>query len=457
MAILNVSQDMLLGTEEILRNIIMTNVTLLNYTQLTWMKSKRVTLTDMDINEFVRDTFHGLPNLEELRLNELSLTYIDDNAFERSENLKSLYISNCPLRNLNGFHNQRNLFRLYLHRVPITMLHYEDLPANGTLKYLSIVQSSLVYVFKNCTLENCQEIDPKNDIANNSQLCNTNNNRAKVMFPDLDTLELFRSLIEIIPSNVFKCFPSLRKLNLGENLIKVLYKESFLGLYALEYLKLNDNKIRYIGNGVLDYLPSLIRIELRNNMIQKMDSTSICPSPMFASMASIQPGSSLRQLYINYNNITIIENDAFHCLKSVREVNLHNNGITSLNVGTFRNMKELSYLHVGGNAISHLKKGTFDKLSKLKTLSLFNNNICVMDDEVFQDLSQLTFLELGMNAISVLHTKSFTGLNMLKTLYLANNKILSYILIFFNLSRSWWNYRWLIIKSSPSILVLFYL
>ena len=378
----------------------------------------------MDIKQITRKSFHGLSDLTELKLSNLDWNYLDDEAFEGLENLKSLNIHNCPLQHLGGVHNLRNLTFLSINRVPMAMLHYEDLPANGALRKLSIQGSSLVHLFRNCTRENCQEIDPKHDFANNSDLCNITTSSDKVvMFPHVYSIRFDKNLIEMIPSKAFKYFPALHSLSLQGNLITDLYKDSFFGLKALETLYLNDNKIAYIWHGIFMHLPKLKYMVLRDNMIKSIDLSCICPSPLHATQDFIQSDASPRNLTIDKNNITLIEKDAFHCFVSLRTLQLHSNVIESLKTGVFRYLTELHFLEIDRNAITHIVKGTFDNLSKLKYLSLSNNEVSAIDDEVFQDLSQLSTLQLNKNAISVLHTRSFVGLMKLRSLNLDHNKI----------------------------------
>ena len=422
LAFQSVSPNALQGTEQSLNSIVMTNTSLHNSTKFAWMNSPRIVLRDMDIEQITRKSFHR--DLKELELRDLDWNYLDGEAFGGLENLKSLHISNCPLQHLGGVHNLRNLSLLNLYRVPMKMLHYEDLPADGALRRLYFQGSSLVYLFRNCTRENCQEIDPINAFANSSHYCSITTSRAKVvMFPNVYIINLNNNLIEIIPSNAFKCFPTLRLLNLKGNLITDLYKDSFLGLKALEKLYLDDNKIAYIWHGILLQLPKLKYMTIKSNMIKSIDFSSICPSSLHERLDSIQSAASLRDLTIGNNNITLTEKDAFHCRVSLRSLHLHGNGITLLKVGVFIYLTELSSLSIDENAITHIIKGTFDNLSKLTYLSLSNNEVSAIDDEVFQDLSRLSILHLNKNAISVLNTRTFAGLIKLERLYLDDNKI----------------------------------
>ena len=288
-----------------------------------WMNSPKVVLRDMDVKQITRKSFHGLTDLKELELSNLDWYYLDDEAFEGLENLKSLRIDGCPLQHLGGVHNLRNLSRLNLVRVPMIMLHYDDLPANGELRQLFIQSSSLAYLFRNCTRENCQDIDPISAFANSSHLRNITTSSAKVvMFPHVDIIRLDNNLIEIIPSKAFKWFPALRKLSLKRNLITVLYNDSFLGLKSLERLDLDRNKITYIWAGILMHLPKLKYMTIRDNMIKSIGFSSVCPSSLHESLNFIQPAASFRDLTIDNSNITLSEKDAFHCRASLQQLHL---------------------------------------------------------------------------------------------------------------------------------------
>ena len=416
MDIQRVSENALQRTEYGLQRIAMTNVTLQNYSTFTWMKSTRIHLEVMDIKRITRNSFHGLRDVEELRLLHLNLTHVDGRDFGGLENLKHLVIENCPLENLSGISKLRHLDQLRLKKVLVTMITYSNLPENGTLRSLSIVSSSLVHLFKNCSSENCEDLDPINALMNSSQSCSVTNYSTQI-------IDFSNNNIDTLPSGVFRCFPSLRTLILNKNLIKGPYKHSFLGLRCLENLYLSDNKITFISRGTFQHLSGLKILSLKNNIIQLIDSGSICPLPINGSVDPRKPAATLTVLNANNNNISLIEEDALYCLASVRTLVLSKNGMTSLRVGVFKGLGELSSLIIGTNAISHIKKGVFDALYKLSELRLSKNEIRVLNDEAFHDLFRLSSLNLEKNALSVLQTGTFIGLRNLKLLNLADNKI----------------------------------
>ncbi|XP_053150766.1 leucine-rich repeat-containing protein 19 [Hemicordylus capensis] len=112
------------------------------------------------------------------------------------------------------------------------------------------------------------------------------------------------------------------------------------------------------------------------------------------------PYKNVSKLCLNYNSITLNENDTVILQKYIK----------------------LTELYLKNNAIVVLRNYSFDKLSELLILDVSNNSIKTVEQAAFARL-KLTHLYLQNNKIETLDSKTFVFLKSLKVLNLQNNHL----------------------------------
>lgn len=109
-------------------------------------------------------------------------------------------------------------------------------------------------------------------------------------------------------------------------------------------------------------------------------------------------------------------------LKSLRYVDLGDNGITELPSRAIRDHTQLQTLDLSDNRITRLQRNSFVNLPSLVELSLKNNSLALVDTEAW-DVPTLKELDLSHNALSEIGSATFKGLSSLARLDLSQNQI----------------------------------
>ena len=177
-------------------------------------------------------------------------------------------------------------------------------------------------------------------------------------------------------------------------------------------LWLNHNDISVIENNTFNNLPDLRYLYLRSNKI-----TSI-KSDMFNNL------TNLYLLELQYNGISVIENNAFNNLPDLRYLCLHSNKITSIKSDMFNNLPKLYQLELQENDISVIENNAFNNLPDLRYLELQHNDISVIENNAFNNLPDLCYLYLHSNKITSIKSDMFNNLTKLDQLFMGNNPIL---------------------------------
>lgn len=131
----------------------------------------------------------------------------------------------------------------------------------------------------------------------------------------------------------------------------------------------------------------------------------------------------LTWLYLDHNNIDIIEEGAFDKLRRVKELDLSSNRIESLPNGTLRSLSNLRILDLSYNRLQALETDLFHGLRKLTSLHLRHNALRFIPVRIFQDCRSMLFLDLGYNQLKSLARNSFAGLFKLTELHLEHNEL----------------------------------
>ena len=108
-------------------------------------------------------------------------------------------------------------------------------------------------------------------------------------------------------------------------------------------------------------------------------------------------------------------------------VSLKRNNIASLSSGNFSHMYSCIFLDLRYNNISLIEPNAFEGLDSLYTLWLSNNNLHNLTSGMFQQLKNLEKLYLSGNRIGSIEAKSFSGLQKVFILDLSDNLLSSLV------------------------------
>ena len=93
---------------------------------------------------------------------------------------------------------------------------------------------------------------------------------------DLESLDLNRNRLTILPSDIFVHTRRLARVDLSYNRLRTL-SGVFLDLFALEEVLLNDNLLLQLTNDWFYNTPNLHAIHLENNVIFEIEENALQP------------------------------------------------------------------------------------------------------------------------------------------------------------------------------------
>ncbi|XP_075688426.1 leucine-rich repeat transmembrane protein FLRT3-like [Rhinoderma darwinii] len=133
----------------------------------------------------------------------------------------------------------------------------------------------------------------------------------------------------------------------------------------------------------------------------------------------------LRSLYLRNCNIKTIKSDAFQKVTGIEHLHLDSNEIEEFQDDTFADLSNLLFLYLQKNKISYLQPGIFSSLKSLSALYLKYNLLTEVSDGTLKCLTQLRWLDLGFNMISNISKDAFNDTIYLRKLDLQNNLLTS--------------------------------
>lgn len=133
--------------------------------------------------------------------------------------------------------------------------------------------------------------------------------------------------------------------------------------------------------------------------------------------------SKLKQLNLSDNRITSIDIDAFENLPHLEAINMQCNRITTLNdAATLSNLTKLKHLILYRNKLSILKRDTFRGAANLQSIDVAGNEIESIEDGTF-DLPHLKEILMSENKLKALSDDMFRGATNLQNIDLQKNQL----------------------------------
>ena len=185
-----------------------------------------------------------------------------------------------------------------------------------------------------------------------------------------------------------------------------------LTLYPrLETLVASHNRIRQwdvaVGNGDED----------------AARTTDTAPPTATSSTGTDAAHAQLRQLYLDYNALTVLRPEVLGALPNLRVLRVAHNGIATLQRGTFDLVPQLQDLDLSFTALEELDRDIFMHLRHLKHLSITDTSLMALPPGLFRGNTALVSLRLNSNVLRDVPAGVFDGLSSLVTLHLHRNEI----------------------------------
>ncbi|XP_050298458.1 chondroadherin-like [Anthonomus grandis grandis] len=209
-------------------------------------------------------------------------------------------------------------------------------------------------------------------------------------------------------------FPDSEYLRIGGR-IPVLYVNAVHDLVKLKYLSISSSGIVDVLPGAFNNLPNISKLNLKENGIKHIKTG------VFNSL-------SLTYLYLNKNDISVIESGAFDDMTLLQKIKLNSNKISAWDSQWFKNTPSLTLIFARRNKITELPANAFKNLieSGQKTdlkLFLSKNNIIKIDPKAFSGIKQLGQLYLDRNKLTELDKNVFNELAIIEIISLAKNQL----------------------------------
>ena len=194
----------------------------------------------------------------------------------------------------------------------------------------------------------------------------------------LKTLLLAGNLLQSLPVN-FGFLSNIEELDLSDNKLTSL-PESFGSLVQIKKLDLSKNLLKSLPNS-FDNLVSLLDLNLSTNKLSelpkgfgKLTSLEIleCSYNQITMFTTFNDQTNIKQLFLGYNRIQKIEENAFEKFQSLVSLSLRDNAISEI-PESFTKLKKLERADLSNNSLSTLPNavGKMD----LKALTLDGNSM----------------------------------------------------------------------------------
>ncbi|XP_047103626.1 toll-like receptor 6 [Schistocerca piceifrons] len=236
---------------------------------------------------------------------------------------------------------------------------------------------------------------------------------------ELRSLDLSHNNIWKLPDELFCPLFSLSRLNMSHNRLQDMLELDFSASagktcsLVLEFLDLSHNDIPCVPDNGLTNLRSLRELYLQNNAITSLGDSA------FSGV------NKLQVLNASSNELEALPPEVFQPTRGLREIYLRNNSISVLAPGLLEGLDQLTVLDLSHNYLtsSWINKNTFSGLVRLVVLNLGYNNIARVDPHVFTDVYSLQVLNLEHNGIDTITEGAFSALSNLHVLTLSHNKL----------------------------------
>ncbi|XP_018333334.1 leucine-rich repeat-containing protein 15-like isoform X2 [Agrilus planipennis] len=155
---------------------------------------------------------------------------------------------------------------------------------------------------------------------------------------NLEGLFLEGNKLHFLPDDLFSPLSKIKTIDLSRNYLEALNSDIFYHLSELEYLYVNNNRLKHLPSYLFKDLPKLILLDISENYLANISS-------------DLFPGlDSLTHLNVSHNQLTTLKANDVYFLSNLKELKLAYNNISFLNPDELAiflpNLKEV---YVDGN------------------------------------------------------------------------------------------------------------
>jgi Leucine-rich repeat (LRR) protein len=235
----------------------------------------------------------------------------------------------------------------------------------------------------------------------------------------LKQVSIYANLIELIPQQIFRFCPSLEKLSISLCPVGKIAKGAFSNLRKVKKLELSDLPLSSYPANLLANMTSLQEIIISN--------CSLTNLPKFFFRNNL----NLTTVTLTYNAITTIFDGTFDHLEELDRLDLSNNSIDSVSTSSAlqfnANFNQIQNLHISSRTTyisavyNNIKNLTCDDALAVRILSLQKNE--VNNFACIRKMSEAFMIMMGSNKISTLNQKLFNHLQNISTFGIQDNPI----------------------------------
>ncbi|XP_013403978.1 insulin-like growth factor-binding protein complex acid labile subunit [Lingula anatina] len=324
----------------------------------------------------------GLSDLRKLSLAHNLISNLDDTVFEKLQALTDLDLSYNMLREITDgpFEELWELKSLDVTRNYIQ--RFEISSSLESLEALNLSGNSLTDLGSIPLLSRLNLLDVSHNRlqALRADLFSRSNNLKSVNFSSNIITEVsantFTShapdIIDLSSNKITRLenygwtHKEIHALMLKNNGIRSISNDAFAGLRWLKVLDLSKNSLQDIHPEVFKDLQNLENLILSDNNLGGM-LQSASQAYLFNYLRS------LKTLYLDANNILVLNNNLFKNITSLSSLDLSQNSMQNISETLLENLHSLKYLNLSCNNFRTFPVATFKELSSLEELDISHN------------------------------------------------------------------------------------
>jgi insulin-like growth factor-binding protein complex acid labile subunit len=394
---------------------------------------KFIDLSENLIEFLTENDFNFGLNLNYINLNGNRIKFINNRTFINMPFMETIKISNLFTDSIDFklFSNNPKLIEIDMshNNINVQMNDVNKLLKNFRVINLENVRfiSNHISIDRFITNKLITEINfSQNNLSHNYSMFD--------LLTKLEKLELRQIFLETMTVINFQNFPVLKHLDLSFNNIYQLNEVSFRNLLMLTYLDLSNNRIEIIDlNEIPNKWQILEYLNLENNRIKFIQDYLIMSRGMVTiklsnnsfgdDFSNFEYPYYLKEIYLSKNKLSIVKNENLfdYNLKKMKILNMDSNEISFMNNNLFSNLKTLVNLSIADNQLTSINKEVLFYLFNLRYLNLSRNRIDFIEMNSFINLGKLLTLDLSFNRLYSIQNGVFNGLFDLNNLNLINN------------------------------------
>uniref|UniRef100_A0A8D8H726 Protein toll n=1 Tax=Culex pipiens TaxID=7175 RepID=A0A8D8H726_CULPI len=306
-----------------------------NITKESFRGAESLQQLDLSVNSMESlnpDVFELLPNLLELNLGFNRFSALPENLLAENRKLKDFkFINNqVPMRTLppNFLGNLPQLTKVFLNRC-----NFVELPPSLFRGSSAILELDLSY----------NQLNALPELLLRDQR-------------DLQTLNLAYNELEVLPEMLLENTSKLLTLRLSYNRLRNLTSNIFASLKQLTELHLGNNMLHTIHVNTFSQTTALKRLDMQNNQLAFHDLSFVVEEQNIAEGdgTPFQYLESLQVLNLRNNSITTVFRDWNVLNLKLKDLDLSNNNISSLNYHRFEFLSESIRVNLSHNRISEI-------------------------------------------------------------------------------------------------------